>query len=764
MGLKDIVNRENVNLQNCDQEPIHIPGTIQPHGFLIAIDKSNQRIKFCSGNSDKYIGLHPADLLNTPAVEIFGEENFALVKKLFDSTPGKISVIKIKLFEKQLDFISHLSGENLILEAEQPHSEILNTDLVDLSREFVTAMEDTQSLKELCNLVAVNIKKITGYDRVMVYHFDKDYNGEVIAEAKNEQLEGFFGLHYPHTDIPVQARELYIRNQLRIIVDMDYVPVPLYTTENVKNDALDLSLSVLRSVSPIHVQYLHNMGVGATLTISLVLRGKLWGLIACHHYSPKYLPYDIRMSAKLLGHFITSQIDSRNLNEEHDVRNKVNQAVEHLGSKKLAFTRASLHEIASDPSLLQICNADGVAITVNDVIYKSGNTPSDSDILALARQLKDRSEYITESISDIFQYKALDSDSLPGLIFYAIPNVSGGCVMWFRKETIHDVHWAGDPAKSIEKDKNGLSPRKSFELWRETVKNQSKIWLASEVNASLNFVNILERHINAIFLAEEEEKQRQLANDLIKTNAELENINYISTHDLQEPLRKIQMTASVLLGNKNEQLPPGAFEKVNKMNQFAGRMQFLIKDILKYTQLNYNTEAFEKVHLKNLLIDLKIELSETLNDKKAILEVSDLPEVNGVPFLIRQLFTNLVNNSLKFSDPGRTPVIKIYGDEDSNAVGDQSAFPSSDYYVICYQDNGVGFESENNEKIFKIFTRLYSSQQVSGSGIGLAICRKIMHTHKGEIFAEGSSGSGAVFRLYFPKALVDENKITTLRE
>lgn len=751
MGLRDIVNRDNVNLQNCDQEPIHIPGTIQPHGFLIALDKTSKTIRFCSGNCFKYTGISHEQLLNKAAKDIFSEEVLTTIDTMCEAVEGKVSVIKTTVFGKPFDFISHVCGSNLILEAEQAHDEILSTDLVDLSRDFVTAMEDTKTLKELCDLVAVNIRKVTGYDRVMVYRFDKDYNGEVISESKNEKLEGFLGLHYPHTDIPLQARELYVKNQLRIIVDMDYVPVPVYTTEQVKNDALDMSFSVLRSVSPIHVQYLHNMGVGATLTISLVLRGKLWGLIACHHYSAKYLPYEIRMSAKLLGHFITSQVDSRNLNEEHEVRNKAHLAVEHFGAKKLMLDRSSINDIIEDPALLSVCNADGVVFVINDVIYKSGKTPGDDQVLHLSALLKGKQKLVTESLVNLLKDINTADYSLPGLLYYSLQKSAIDCVMWFRQEAIHDVNWAGDPSKSIEKNKNGLSPRKSFELWRQTVKDHSKVWLEAEISSALNFVNILERHISAIVLAEEEEKQRLLANTLIRTNAELENINYISTHDLQEPLRKIQMTASVLLGNKNENLSNEALEKIGKMNQFAGRMQYLIKDILKYTQLNYNTDAFEDLDLDSYLGELHSELNETFTEKNVKLEIKDLPVVKIIPFLIKQLFTNLINNSIKFSDPSRAGHIVISTDDYSYVPDFEMDLPLHQYHIIKYQDNGLGFEKENNEKIFKIFTRLYSSQQIAGSGIGLAICRKIMQTHKGYIFADGNPGVGATFRIYFPK-------------
>lgn len=749
MTIKDIVNRDNVNLQNCDQEPIHVPGSVQPHGTLLALGAGDLTIRFCSANVPQFLGESCENLLGRHITSLFSPDVAEALKELSAQPAGRVAVIKTSRAERVLDLICHRSDELLVVETEQPHSAVDSAHLVNLSAEFVIAMEETQTLRELCDLVAVNIRKVTGYDRVMIYRFDKEYNGEVFSESKRQDLEAFIGLHYPHTDIPAQARQLYIRNQLRMIVDVDYEPVPILTNTGSGNTDLDLSLSVLRSVSPIHLQYLHNMGVGATLTISLVLRGKLWGLIACHHYSPKYLSYDVRMSARLLGHFITSQIDTRLLNEENDVRNLANRAVEQFGSYQLALERRALSDIVNNPLVFSICNADGVAVFAYGTVVTSGKTPALPELHALKEATRGRKEFHTDHLASLFDQST--AGTLPGLAYYPLHSHEHDCIMWFRDEFIHEVHWAGDPAKSIEKDKNGLSPRKSFDLWRETVKGHCKPWLASELNAAANFANFLSRHIVAVLLTEEEEKQRRMANDLVLTNAELENINYISTHDLQEPLRKIQMTASLLLGNPQEPLPAPVLEKITKMNQFAGRMQHLIKDILKYTRLNHNHDAFEACDLNGLFSSLGVDLKEALSEKDAVLNIGALPEVTGVPFLLRQLFTNLIHNSLKFASPHRRCAINITSMQPVDADLLNAHISADDYHMIRYADNGIGFGSEQNEKVFKVFTRLAASTEVSGSGIGLAICRKIMQTHKGYMYAEGREGEGAIFRIYFPK-------------
>lgn len=753
MKIKDIVNHSNVNLQNCDQEPIHIPGSIQPHGFLIGVETQSMNVKFCSGNAHEYSGATHEQLLGKKISELLSPASFTKLKEAEASLYQRVSVLPLELLGTVYDFIAHASGAYIILEAEKGHAEAKTTDLIELSKDFVSSMEETQTLKELCNLVAVSIKKITGYDRVMVYRFDEQYNGEVFSESKNEELESFLGLHYPHTDIPVQARALYIKNQLRIITDTAYSPVPVYTIGEAGSQDLDLSLSVLRSVSPIHIQYLQNMGVGATLTISLLLRNKLWGLIACHHYSEKYLSYDVRMSAKLLGHFITSQIDSRLLNEEYEIAMKANNAVKSLSSQNFELNRQSLQEIVNAPSLLAVCNATAVGIVFNDKVYKSAQAPSDKNILLVAEHFATLKETAlsTDSVFKSIQSVMFDKGMLPGISYHKLPGGPHNCIIWFRQENIHEVNWAGDPAKAIEKDKNGLSPRKSFESWSEIVKERSKPWLQSELQASLNFTGILEKHLNSILLSEEEEKQREMANALKKTNAELENINWISTHDLQEPLRKIQIMASILLEDEKQQFNEEVQHKIGRMNDSARRMQGLIKDILKYTRLNYNSEAVEPTDLNELLNSLVTEFTETLKENNTEITIGNLPVINSIPFLIRQLFTNLINNSLKFRIPEKEGQISFQQVQTVPALPENMTRPLSDYFIIEYRDNGIGFYSGHNEDIFKIFTRLHSAEKYAGSGVGLALCRKIMSTHKGFITAEGKKGEGAVFRLFFLK-------------
>ncbi len=750
MKIKDIVNRDIVNLSNCEQEPIHIPGSIQPHGFLLGLKEHSFIIDFCSANCADYIGYKYSELLASSFATAFGDEALEQLKD-YIAEERMLSSVLLRLNLNGNFFLCtvHKRDSVYILEAEPVRDDLPEaTAVYDQTAQFLTYMHDTHTLRELCGLVAKGTREITGYDRVMIYRFDKDYNGEVFAESVREDLEPFLGLHYPHTDIPPQARELYMRNLLRIITDINYMPVPVYTVDDNDSKNLDLSLSILRSTSPMHVQYLHNMGVGATLTVSLIYKKKLWGLIACHHYSPKNISPQIRLAAQLQGHFITSQIDVRQASEEYEESRRVTLSLEKMNSYSLGST-AALQDIADTPEILKLCNAAGVSILFNDKVYKSGFTPEDDEIKQLSNWLAEysnHSSFHTDKLLDFLPDMRGLCEKTSGIIYHSLDMDTDNCIIWYRPETITEVNWAGDPAKSIIKDAKGLSPRNSFSLWKEIVSCMSKPWLQPETDTAAAYANSLQRHINLLIISLEEEKYRKLSELLRQTNSELENINWISTHDLQEPLRKIQLISSRIL-SKEEEMSPVVQDSLQRMNASAQRMQTLLVDILKYTKLKHTNDSFEMVDLNMLCNEVVADMTENVREHSAEIIIEALPSVEGIPFLLRQLFSNLIANSIKYASSERKPFVKITADHELRTYNTDDKIR---YHVVYVADNGIGFDQQYAESIFNIFTKLHASSEYKGSGVGLALCRKIMQNHNGYITASGASDGGAVMSLYFP--------------
>jgi chemotaxis family two-component system sensor kinase Cph1 len=746
MKIKDIVNRDIVTLTNCENEPIHIPGKIQPHGFLIGLTL-DRKIDYCTGNIAEFVEVTYTQALGKSFAAVFGSSAEQKIFDYIDEDKIKDAFpLEIDLLGQSFQISIHKSFDIYVLEAEPVFSREKLADVYTQTFQFVTQMNNTKSLKDLCALVAEATREITGYDRVMIYRFDEQYNGEVYAESCREDLESFLGLHYPHTDIPAQARELYIKNLLRLIVDVGYEPVPIFTVDDSENKNLDLSFSVLRSTSPIHVEYLQNMGVGATLTISLMHHGRLWGLIACHHYSEKNISPDIRLAAKLQGYFITSQIDIRQSSDEYLNAQKTALALEQLTGLDLSYVSESLDKIISAPQLLNICNAAGVSIITKDKIYKTGLTPSDEEIKLLIEfinGLKISTIFITNKIRDHFP--EADYANIAGIIYHPIGN--GDHIIWYRPETILEISWGGDPEKSIVKDSSGLHPRNSFEIWKQIVKNQSSVWKQYEINAAAQYAHALHTQLIMIMLTEEEEKYRTQSEILRETNSELENINWISTHDLQEPLRKIQLITSKMMSEINVVSIDSISSSLQRVSNSASRMRVLLEDILKYTRIKNTKGVLEKTDLNHILRVTIEEMSEAITESNAVIESENLPDVHAISFLIKQLFSNIIQNSLKYASPERTPVIKITASQEPELIKDK-------FKVYCYwirfSDNGIGFDQKYSESIFKVFTRLHNQQEYTGSGVGLALCKKIMQTLGGTIYAEGKTGEGSQITIYFP--------------
>ncbi|GGF05662.1 ATP-binding protein [Flavobacterium limi] len=748
MKIKDIVNRDLVTLTNCEHEPIHIPGKIQPHGFLIGLT-SEGKIDFCTANISWYVSVTHTETLGKKFGDVFGTEAEKQIFEYINKDKNKdVFPLEIDLLGKFFQISIHKSFDIYVLEAEfQFAGKEKLADVYTQTIQFVTQMNNTSSLKDLCALVAEGTRKITGYDRVMIYRFDEHYNGEVYAENCREDLEPFLGLHYPHTDIPAQARELYIKNQLRLIVDVDYTPVPIFTVDDKEGKNLDLSLSILRSTSPIHVEYLQNIGVGATLTISLIHNDRLWGLIACHHYSSKNISPEMRLAAKLQGQFITSQIDIRQSNDENVNSQQTALALEQLSGMQFPLLQESVQAIVEVPQLLNICNATGVSIISKGKIYKNGLVPTDEQIENLIAQIKNKSSdklFVTNKLSDHCDDLGKCS-SFAGIIYHSVGN--SDYIIWYKPETISEINWAGDPEKAIIKDSTGLHPRNSFEIWKQIIKNQSTPWKQYEINGAVQYAHTLHNQLMMISLSEEEEKYRNLNEILKETNSELENLNWISTHDLQEPLRKIQLFTSKMLAEPDIDQMESIFTPLHKISRSAGRMRILLDDILKFSRIKYTRENLEKIDLNNILKMILTEMEETISENKAVIEYENLPKVHAIYFLMQQLFSNLIQNSLKFASSDRIPHIKITASQEPELVAHSNKIYC---HWICFSDNGIGFEQKYAETIFKVFGRLHNQEQYDGSGVGLALCKKIMQTVGGTIYATGKLGEGTDITVYFP--------------
>ena len=506
-----------VDLDNCASEPIHIPGAIQPHGALIAVTEPKLVVAVVSANIGDWFGLPPAEAIGARLEDLLGDDGRATVERVrameweqrFDEVPMS--------FEgRPLIATLYRSGPYLVIEVERDdRDDALHAMVV---REAAMALQTSRSVLDVADAAARWVRSLSGFDRVMVYRFDADWNGEVIAERKRDDLNTFLGLHYPASDIPAQARELYRRNWLRLIPDIAYESVPLMPP--VAHDTarpLDLSSSTLRSVSPIHVEYLGNMGVGASMSVSIVINGELWGLIACHHYSGAHrVSVPARNAAEFLAQLISHRI-SETL--EADVRSRTIEltATADLVAHAFATTRhADIDEVlrVHEREVLALAGATGFVVRAAGVTVRLGRTPPDEDIDRIVECWSAGDEVLqTDRLGEVCPSAVASTAVASGVLGFALMNDRSELVAWFRTEHVQSVDWGGDPHNAklaaTEGEHVRLSPRRSFDLWRETIRGRAEPWDDSAVQAAQRFT----RHLGAALLRYERDSA-SLARDL----------------------------------------------------------------------------------------------------------------------------------------------------------------------------------------------------------------------------------------------------------
>lgn len=488
-----------IDLDNCAREPIHIPGSIQPRGVLAVVREVDFHVRQVSANVADLLGRSVDAVLDQHLSALIGagqaariEQATSLLGDLRQRNPLECT-IDVDGEPRAFDAILRREpGGVLLVEFEIAYGErpfsFPNTYLA--VRGSVEELNRAATLTELYDTAARAVRDLTAFDRVMVYRYDEEYNGEVVAESKRDDLNSFLGLHYPSTDIPAQARALYEKNWIRLISDVDYTPTPLVAvTDPARGTPLDLTYATLRSVSPIHVEYLQNMGVRASMSISLLRRGRLWGLIACHHYAGPHLPpFGTRAAAEFLGSTLSLRLVER-FEEDQLQKRLTTQAVL---SKLIAATLDDGEPLAAAmlgaPDLLDLVPADGVVVDIQGEHRIRGSVPPPEVIAAVAAWARGAGDEIagSESLARDLPWIDPDPQLAAGALALNLPD--GQYAIWFRREVLRSVDWGGDPYnKAIavsEGDTIRLSPRKSFDRWREIVRQRSEPWTQSETEAA----------------------------------------------------------------------------------------------------------------------------------------------------------------------------------------------------------------------------------------------------------------------------------------
>jgi two-component system, chemotaxis family, sensor kinase Cph1 len=481
-------------LANCEREQIHLAGSIQPHGVLLVVQEPENIVIQASANAAEFLKVNP--IVGRALSELDGNLLLQILPHLGGPLHSMPMTVRCSLGSPQQRFdctVHRPANGGLIIELEPAGQPGNPTPALDGAFHRITS---SSSLRGLCDETAAIFKEITGYDRVMVYRFDDEGHGEIFSERRRPDLEAFLGNRYPASDIPQIARRLYERNRVRLLVDVNYTPVPLQPRLSPLNGRdLDMSLSCLRSMSPIHQKYLQNMGVGATLVCSLMVCNRLWGLVACHHYEPRFVAFDIRAVCEALAEACAIRIAAL----ESFAQSQSELVVRRLEQRLIeAVSRDGNWQTAlfdGTQSLLQPLAASGAALLFEGQVTTIGDVPGTQRIREIGTWLdgkrKERSgpalENIVTASLTIDEPAFMDIRSVAsGLIAAPLSASAGEYLIWFRPERITTVTWGGDPLKAviIGDDPSDLSPRRSFAQWHQLVEGKSDAWSLAEISSA----------------------------------------------------------------------------------------------------------------------------------------------------------------------------------------------------------------------------------------------------------------------------------------
>jgi len=747
-----------VTLNNCDREPIHIPGAVQPYGFLLLLDPGTRRVVQASANTETLLGVAAADLLGAGLDRLLGPTYLAQVEEIWPDLTEASRLLGVRLDgvagQPFYKLILHRYDELLWVEGE-PVAEggVSAFDLPALNLTLGQLL-GADSLLDCCRVAAEQVRALTGFDRVAVYRFADDGSGEVIAEVVRPDLPPWLGLHYPATDVPQQARAMYLKNWLRFIPNATYAPVPLVPalTPGVGRPP-DMTHAVLRSVSPVHLEYLRNMGSAATITISLIQDGRLWGMITCHHQTPRLVSYELRDLCQFLGKTLSALLTTKERQDEEAYYQRVRQ-----GQTRL-FRQVSTHSNFVEelnrfsPTLLDVFECGGAAICFEGQTIALGQTPPPADLSRLVDWLRahtNQNVFSTDSLARLAPELGLAvRATASGVLAIALAQDPGEYILWFRPEKVQTVTWAGRLAKNetIVDGQVFLSPRQSFEAWKEEMQLMAAPWRALEIEAA----HEIRLHVTDVRLKVFNELRVRAA-DLARLNAELARSNddldsfaYVASHDLKEPLRGIHNYSVFLLEDYADKLDEEGQSKLRTLVRLSQRMEALIESLLQIARVGQLNLTLEETDLNQDLAEVldllhpRIEQSGT-----AVAVAAPLPVLRCDRVRIREVFSNLLTNAMRYNDqPAKHVAVGLAPPE---VRGPRGTGDPTDFHVFYVRDNGIGIAPRHHENIFKLFKRLHAQDKYGGgTGAGLAIAKIMVEKHGGELWVDSEQGQGATF-------------------
>jgi chemotaxis family two-component system sensor kinase Cph1 len=734
-----------ITLDNCDREPIGTPGGIQPHGALVVITNQAHEIIQRSENALERLGV-THELLGGTLDGLIGHVDaaqLALVGEDVDAAGLRPRTVSIG--SARFDAFAYRSGPELVVVEFEPAGPAASAAaLADDVASMLAALQSAHSSLGLIELAAAWVKQLSGFDRVWIYRFEEDDHGVVVVEEREPELDPWLGLHFPARDIPPQARALFLQNRVRFIPDSFGVPSPLVPLVNPRTGEWpDLSAGILRAVSPMHLQYLQNMGATASMSIALEVDGRLWGLISGHHYGgPRVVEHRLRLACEILGRVASTQLSALLAEEASQHRAGVvfhrEQILGVLAAADGGGLAAGLAQAGE--ALRELCSADGAAVAFGREIELIGQTPDLDTVRSLVGALPAEGElFVTESLAQDLPEVAEAAAPVSGMIALSLARSGDAHLLWFRNEYLHSVTW-GD--NGLAPAKGRLSPRGSYTTWSESVTGRSRPWGRLDRDAVVS----LRAGIGTVVL-EQAEALARANTELARSNTDLEAFTFVVAHDMREPLRNMQNFLEFFLEDHGAAIPPDGLEQLGTIRKLSDRMDALMDSLLDHARADRLRPTPEPVSLGEV-VDSTLPLLGPLSSRGTVEVLSPDVMMMADRDAMTHILINLFANAMKYS-PAERPRIEV----DAHLVPPGSLERGAGKVVVGVRDFGIGIAEEFHYAIFELFRRLHARDAYGGgSGAGLAIARRLAERQGGDLWlARSSPDNGSLFCFSVPR-------------
>ena len=736
-----------VDLASCASEPIRVPGAIQPHGWLSASETETGRIVAYSENWRELVNIQPRPELARHLQATVDDLRPRFATAI--SGAGPVSIGTTTIGGRVLDATVHRAGRFDLLELE-PASPQRGTQapLYALAIRFLPLLEKASSLSEIASIAATEMQALTGFGRCMVYSFDDEGHGRVLAEKIAPGYESYLGRSFPATDIPAQARALYLLNRIRVIPDANYLASSLHFVDgSLSASALDLSFAQLRSVSPVHLEYMRNMGTLASMSVSIIMRGQLWGLVSCHDHQPHGLDFETRAACDHLGQLLSLQIQAKEENDAIETRRQAESLTLQIVSQ-MAQSDATLRSLVDvDPALLELADATGVAVVCENECWVAGNAPDEEQILALAG-------WFHESGGEVYETDNLGGTDAPGesgpeaagLLAISLSDVHRHAVIWFRPEIARSIRWAGEPQKHTD-EAGRLHPRRSFRSWEEVVRGKCVPWTAGQKAGAFGLrqalIGIVLRHVQERAVTADVISRVTIAREAAE-RADTAKTQFLAilSHELRTPLGAITSAAELL--ERFADVPAKFAGLLPMIKRNVALESRLIDDLLDLSSISAGklNLVFAVVDVHSLVMQVVEMLKQDIDKKELRIDI-DLAaadaRVKADPVRMQQVIWNVLRNAVKFT--AHAGKIRLHSELDG-----------ADFVLSC-TDNGIGIDPDALTRIFNAFEQADGniSQRFGGMGLGLAIAAGLVRGHGGQLIASSEGrGLGAMFTIRMP--------------